>query len=226
MEQSPSPNGTSQESQQEPAASTSTAAPAGSPPPLPFDPTKRQPAPTLGSVEQRPQGQQGDVKESGKFPGARTVAKWGGLGLLALVVTRCAFGGPASTTVINQVPGAPSSTSTTEVAQVPLRAVPVGAQIGGFPVRDSALMVINGEVQTASVAALDYIARNPGVGVCNLYVGAKFGAESGYTFSGARTEDAEVKLVDCKTGPDGPVATTVPVQDSVPTTTTPAPAGG
>lgn len=212
-------------SQAAPAASTSTAAPS-SPPPLPFDPTQRQPAPTLGSQEQPSQA---DAKES-KLPGFKRVAPYVGAGLLGLLLMRCAAGAP-STTVINQVPGGTGGSSTTvtttPVSLVPMRALPTGVKIGGFPVRPSAVMIINGEVETASVAAITYIGQNPGVGVCNLYVGAKAGAEAGYTFSGARTEDNEVKLVDCSTGPDGPVASTTTVAQSATTApaTAPAPAG-
>lgn len=220
---SPSP---AQEGTTSSAGSTSTADPAAtSPPPLPFalDPTQRQPAPTLGSQERRPQqAQQPEQAGEKRFPGVRRVGPWVGVVLGSLVLVRCSgLGG--GTTVVNNIPNdqPAASTTTTQVSQVPMRAVPVGAKIGNFPVRDSALMVINGEIERATVAALDYIARNPGVGVCNLYVGATFGNESGYIFSGARTEEAEVKLVDCSTGPDGPVATTAPVQDSVPTTTAP-----
>ena len=70
-------------SQAAPAASTSTAAPS-SPPPLPFDPTQRQPAPTLGSQEQPSQA---DAKES-KLPGFKRVAPYVGAGLLGLLLMR------------------------------------------------------------------------------------------------------------------------------------------
>lgn len=223
------------------AGSTSTAGPATSPPPLPFDPRQVGPAPTLGSMERQGQqnGQNGQAFQNGQAVQPKPERKaggwstWGngrraaavvGSGLLGLLLLRI-VGGGGGTTVINSVPTgtAVPTTSTTAVAQVPMRAVPTGAKIGGFPVRDSALMIINGEVDTASVAALTYLGENPGVGVCNLYVGSQLAEASGYFFSGARTEDAEVKLVDCEVGADGPTATVPPVQES--TTTAPAPAG-
>ncbi len=235
-----------------PVASTSTAATADpqqgqAPPPLPFDPTARQPAPTLGSQErqrlngQAPQGhqaQQGEPEQTSRYGGwsswsnpRKVVAI-----ILALIFgalfLRFAFGGGGTNTTVNLPPAdqaVPGATSTTSVTpQVPAAAVPFGGRIGGYPVRDSAVLVINGELESASVSLLDWLGRNPGVGICDVYVGAKAGV--GYVYASTRTAESEVKLVDCnpvsqapaqEQSTQAPTATVPPVQDSVLDTTVP-----